>query len=131
MPPTLANGKICYIEIPAIDVQLSATFYKDIFDWNIRAREDGSISFDDADGLQAKDGDLKEFTVAGADENFVPAKAVIEGNTILVWSDALAKPVAVRFAWKTVPFPNLYNKADLPASPFRTDDWKLTTEGKN
>jgi len=89
------------------------------------------ISFDDADGLQAKDGDLKEFTVAGADENFVPAKAVIEGNTILVWSDALAKPVAVRFAWKTVPFPNLYNKADLPASPFRTDDWKLTTEGKN
>ncbi|MEO5591110.1 MAG: sialate O-acetylesterase [Chitinophagaceae bacterium] len=89
------------------------------------------ISFDDADGLLAKEGDLKEFTIAGADENFVDAKAVIEGNTIVVWSDAIAKPAAVRFAWKNVPFPNLYNKADLPASPFRTDNWKLTTEGKN
>jgi sialate O-acetylesterase len=61
----------------------------------------------------------------------VPAKASIDGNTIVVWSDAVAKPVAVRFAWRNVPFPNLYNKADLPASPFRTDNWTLTTEGKN
>lgn len=45
--PTIGNGKICYIEIPSIDVQLSATFYKDIFNWNIRERKDGSISFDD------------------------------------------------------------------------------------
>jgi sialate O-acetylesterase len=89
------------------------------------------ISFDYADGLLAKDGDVKEFTIAGADTNFVAAKAAIEGNTIVVWSDAVPKPVAVRFAWKNVPFPNLYNKADLPASPFRTDDWRLTTEGKN
>ena len=88
------------------------------------------ISFDDANGLLAKDGELKEFTIAGDDENFVDAKAVIERNTVLVWSDAVAKPAAVRFAWKNVPFPNLFNKADLPASPFRTDSWKLTTEGK-
>ena len=46
--PTYGNGKICYIEIPSIDVQLSATFYKDIFNWTIRERDDGSISFDDA-----------------------------------------------------------------------------------
>jgi predicted enzyme related to lactoylglutathione lyase len=46
--PTFGNGKICYIEIPAIDVELSATFYKDIFSWNITERVDGSISFDDA-----------------------------------------------------------------------------------
>src|SRR5687767_13143657 len=46
--PTLGNGKICYIEIPSIDVQLSATFYKDIFNWTIRERNDGSISFNDA-----------------------------------------------------------------------------------
>lgn len=45
--PTLGNGKICYIEIPSIDVQLSATFYKDIFNWTIRERNDGSISFND------------------------------------------------------------------------------------
>jgi sialate O-acetylesterase len=89
------------------------------------------IRFDYADGLEAKEGELKEFTIAGEDENFVPAKASIDGNTILVWSDAVQKPVAVRFAWRNVPFPNLYNKASLPASPFRTDNWKLTTEGKN
>ncbi len=89
------------------------------------------ISFDDADGLVAKDGELKEFTIAAADQNFVPAIAKIEGNTVVVWSDAIASPAAVRFAWKNVPFPNLYNKANLPASPFRTDNWKLTTEGKN
>jgi uncharacterized protein len=45
--PTFGNGKICYIEIPSIDVELSATFYKDIFNWHIREREDGTVSFDD------------------------------------------------------------------------------------
>jgi len=47
MPPTLANGKICYIEMPAIDIAPSAEFYKSVFGWNIRKRGDGSTSFDD------------------------------------------------------------------------------------
>ena len=50
MPPTLANGKICYLEIPAIDIASSADFYKSVFGWNIRKRGDGSIAFDDATG---------------------------------------------------------------------------------
>ena len=82
-------------------------------------------------GLVAKDGDLKEFVIAAQDSNFVPAKAVIEGNTVVVWSEQVVNPSAVRFAWKNVPSPNLYNKEGLPASPFRTDTRKLTTEGKN
>ncbi len=45
--PTLSNGKICYIEIPAVDVLLSASFYKKIFGWQIRERSDGRIAFDD------------------------------------------------------------------------------------
>ena len=45
--PTVANGKICYIEIPAVDVLLSASFYKKIFGWQIRERSDGRIAFDD------------------------------------------------------------------------------------
>ena len=45
--PTTANGKICYIEIPAVDVLLSASFYKKIFGWQIRERSDGRIAFDD------------------------------------------------------------------------------------
>jgi len=48
--PTLGNGKICYIEMPAADVNASAEFYKSIFGWNIRTRGDGSVSFDDGVG---------------------------------------------------------------------------------
>jgi predicted enzyme related to lactoylglutathione lyase len=48
--PTPANGKICYIEIPAIDIDRSVSFYKEVFGWNIRTRGDGNIAFDDAIG---------------------------------------------------------------------------------
>jgi predicted enzyme related to lactoylglutathione lyase len=50
MPPTLANGKICYLEIPAIDVRRSAEFYEKVFGWRIRRRGDGSMAFDDTTG---------------------------------------------------------------------------------
>jgi uncharacterized protein len=50
MPTTLANGKICYIELPAIDIQRSAEFYKQVFGWNIRQRGDGQTAFDDTIG---------------------------------------------------------------------------------
>jgi uncharacterized protein len=50
MPPTLANGKICYIEMPTTDIARSAEFYKRVFGWNIRKRGDGSTSFDDTVG---------------------------------------------------------------------------------
>lgn len=90
------------------------------------------IRFDFVDGgLMAKDGELKEFTIAGDDQEFVPAKAVIEGNEIVVWSEHISHPAAVRFGWRNFPKPNLYNMSGLPASPFRTDNWKLTTQGNN
>ena len=50
MPPTIANGKICYVEIPATDISRSSGFYKQVFGWNIRKRGDGSIAFDDTTG---------------------------------------------------------------------------------
>jgi predicted enzyme related to lactoylglutathione lyase len=50
MPPTLANGKICYMEIPATDVDRSAAFYKKVFGWNVRLRGDGATAFDDNTG---------------------------------------------------------------------------------
>ena len=50
MPPTLANGKICYLEIPATDIARSADFYKKVFGWNIRQRGDGATAFDDTAG---------------------------------------------------------------------------------
>jgi uncharacterized protein len=50
MPPTLTNGKICYIEVPATDVGRSSNFYQQVFGWNIRKRGDGNIAFDDTTG---------------------------------------------------------------------------------
>ncbi|HEV7330974.1 MAG TPA: sialate O-acetylesterase [Flavisolibacter sp.] len=89
------------------------------------------VSFDFDKGLLAKEGELREFTIAGEDQVFHPAQAKIEGATVVVWNDAVKAPAAVRFAWRNIPKPNLYNGAGLPASPFRTDNWKLTTQDKN
>jgi len=50
MPPTLANGKICYVEIPSANIQTSAAFYADVFGWRIRQRGDGATAFDDGVG---------------------------------------------------------------------------------
>ena len=50
MPPTLANGKICYVEMPATDIARSADFYRRVFGWQIRQRGDGSTAFDDSVG---------------------------------------------------------------------------------
>ena len=72
---------------------------------------------------------IKGFTIAGVDHKFHWADAVIEGNTIVVSSPAVAFPVAVRYAWADNPICNLYNGANLPASPFRTDDWPGITAG--
>jgi len=76
-------------------------------------------------GLVVKDGEaLKGFAVAGKDKNYAWAQARIEGDRVVVWSDEVAEPVAVRYAWASNPVCNLFNGAGLPAFPFRTDDWK-------
>ncbi|MDA0841034.1 MAG: sialate O-acetylesterase [Planctomycetota bacterium] len=71
--------------------------------------------------LEARGGDLKGFTIAGADKKFVTAAAKIEGDTVVVSSAEIPRPVAVRYGWANVPEVNLFNKEGLPASPFRTD----------
>lgn len=84
-------------------------------------------------GLITKDkyGYVKGFALAGADKKFVWAKAYVQGNTVVVYADAVASPVAVRYAWGNNPDDaSLYNKEGLPASPFRTDEWPGITVGK-
>ncbi|MFO1388396.1 sialate O-acetylesterase [Cellvibrio sp.] len=79
------------------------------------------IGFDKAGGELsiAKDGVLHHIAIAGADKKYVWAKAKIQGNKLVVWSDDIAEPVSVRYAWADNPEgANLYNKAGLPASPF-------------
>jgi sialate O-acetylesterase len=91
------------------------------------AQIDGSkiiVSFQHTgSGLITNDGEeLSEFAIAGADKKFVWAKAKIEGDKIVVWSDEVKEPMYVRYAWADNPVnPNLYNKEQLPASPFTTE----------
>ncbi len=83
-------------------------------------------------GLEARDkyGYLKGFAIAGEDQKFSYAKAVIEGDEIVVYSEAVSTPVAVRYSWENDPAEsNLFNKDGFPAGPFRTDTWKGVTEG--
>ena len=83
------------------------------------------LSFDHVgSGLVSKNGGkLKWFEICGKDDEFYPAHAKIVGKTIVVWSDTVSSPVAVRYAWANNPAgANLYNKEGLPASPFRTSD---------
>ena len=72
-------------------------------------------------GLLAKDGPLKGFTIAGADKKFVSAQAEITGDTVTVSSPEISQPTAVRYGWTNVPEVNLFNRDGLPASPFRSD----------
>jgi sialate O-acetylesterase len=83
-------------------------------------------------GLKTPNGEpLKGVAIAGVDHKFAWAEARIKGDSLIVWSKEVAHPVAVRYAWADNPVGNLYNKAGLPASPFRTDDWPGVTFNRN
>lgn len=89
-----------------------------------QATRDGSalrLWFDHAaGGLEARGGSLEGFEIAGADGDFVAAEARIDGETVVVSNPRIAAPVAARYAWAADPAANLFNRAGLPASPFRT-----------
>jgi sialate O-acetylesterase len=74
-------------------------------------------------GLTVRGSSLDGFAIAGPDKMFYKARAEIKGDTVVVWSDKVSEPSAVRYAWATNPSSTLYNKEGLPASSFRTDDW--------
>ena len=103
------------------DIVFSGPIYK-----SMKTIEDKiEISFDYVgDGLATRDGKEPDwFEIAGKDKQFHPAKAQIAGNRIIVSSEKVASPAAVRFAWDNIAEPNLMNKNGLPASSFRTDNW--------
>ncbi len=81
----------------------------------------GEFSFVGAESI-GKDGKLVGFEVAGEDMKFHPATATIEGESVVLVSEAVGKPMHVRYGWKNFPIVNLFNKAGLPASPFRSDE---------
>jgi sialate O-acetylesterase len=87
------------------------------------------VRFDHTDGGLVLKGDgNRSFAIAGDDRKFVWAGAVIEGDSVIVTSDAVPKPVAVRYAWDANPRAALFNGSGLPAVPFRSDEWPAVAE---
>lgn len=76
-------------------------------------------------GLEIRDGE-NQFLIAGENKNFVTAETKIVKNTLIVWSDKINEPLAVRYAWSNTAKATLFNKEGLPASSFRTDSWDNT-----
>lgn len=99
-----------------------------------QAQRQGSsmrLSFDFVGGgLTARGGKLGEFQICGEDKQFHAAAARIEGDQVVVTCEQVKEPIAVRYAWHDTPTLSLYNKAGLPATPFRTDSFKMVTAGK-
>jgi hypothetical protein len=95
--------------------------------------EDGRIRvhFDGEGALKAGPDGLDFFTIAGEDRRFVVADAVIEGETVVVSSPLVTKPIAVRYAWSAAPKATLFSGGDagLPVAPFRTDRWETPVGG--
>ena len=101
-------------------IEYSGPLYKSL---TVKAGE-ASVSFEHAgSGLVARGEPLVGFAVAGTNKVFHAAQARIEGERVVVWSDKVPAPAAVRYAWANNPICNLYNREGLPASPFRTDAW--------
>ncbi len=116
---TYGNGDLVY----------SGPLYKDV------KVEGGKavVSFEHGDGLKVKGDALKGLYLAGDDQRFYPATATVANNQLIVRSSNVSRPKAVRYGWSTngMDYPlNLYNAEDLPASPFRTDDWPVAVSGK-
>lgn len=88
------------------------------------------VRFTHAEGLATPDGrPPAAFVIAGDDKRFEPAEAVIEGDSVILRSPRVPRPVAVRYAFvNDPPQPLLFNRDGLPAMPFRTDDWPCSTE---
>ncbi len=88
-----------------------------------REGHDMRVWFDYANGLVAKGGTTPEgFEIAGADRNYRPASARLDGTSVVVSSPDVPEPQFVRYGWKDVPLMNLYNGANLPASPFSSEE---------
>lgn len=118
---SLAARKIAYGE----EIVCSGPMYKSM------QIKDGKVilDFDHVGcGLVARGDKLTGFAIAGPDSNFVWANAHIQGEQIVVSHPDISDPIAVRYAWADNPVCNLYNEEGLPASPFRTDEWKGITQ---
>jgi len=83
-----------------------------------------------AEGLKVDGTPIVGFTIAGKDGKFFPAKAAIDKEHITVWSEQVPEPAAVRYGWAQHPICNVFSARGIPMTPFRTDDFPLSTQPK-
>lgn len=118
--PTYANGKICYIDIPALNIQASADFYQKTFGWNVRTRGDGSVAFDDGAGevsgtwsigrAPAMPGFIIYIMVDSVEETIKAVEA--NGGTIVQQIGADAPEITARFSDPAGNIVGLYQQPD-------------------
>ena len=89
------------------------------------------VQFSNSAGLKQQGDQLTGFTICGKDGEFVPGNATIEDGAVVVWSDEISEPSHVRYLWQDASSATLFNGAGLPATPFRTDKFKLLSEGRH
>jgi sialate O-acetylesterase len=119
----LAAEKLAYGK----DVEFSGPMYRSMKIQGGAIR----VSFDHAQGLRTEGHSAPEgFQIAGEDQKWHWADAIIDGSDVIVSSPRVEHPVAVRYGWADDPQVNLYNAGGLPMSPFRTDDWKMVTAAR-
>lgn len=124
--PAERLARIALAKLYGKDITYSGPIYRDA---EFKGKK-VTINFDHTEGgLKTSDGEpLKGFFIAGENQKFYPAKAEIVGNTVVVSSPEVRKPVAVRYGFDYFFRVNLANGDGLPASPFRTDSWKITKD---
>ena len=89
------------------------------------------IDFDQNLFTKGEQKEVKGFSLAGLDQKYHPAKAIIKGDaSIWVTSDKVMEPIAVRYAWQDSPIANLLNKEGMPVGTFRSDIWELQTQAR-
>jgi sialate O-acetylesterase len=116
---------IAFNQAYSMNIPYSGPVYKSVKFENNKA----VLSFNFVyEGLKSE-GELHGFTISGEDKNFVPAKAEIINNQVIVSAEGVMSPVAVRYDWSNWTVGNLRNSANLQASPFRTDNFQLISEG--
>ncbi len=124
-----ALAKIYNLPVEYSGPQLESIEFKDGKAYLTFAHVAGGLSTS-GDGTQGHGEPLTGFEVVGPEGNYSTAEARIEGNKVVVWSKDVTAPVAVRYGWKNYPVVNLFNRAGLPATPFRTDDFPYITKGR-
>ena len=116
---------IAFSQVYKLNVPYSGPVYKSVkFEAN-----KAILNFDFVNKGLSSEGELKGFSICGVDKKFIPAKAEIVGNHVVVTADGITKPIAVRYGWANWTDANLKNIDGFPATPFRTDNFELISKG--